>query len=97
MKEPIKVHLNLVPQRVPPANTGFALYMYRQFMSSLCTSAQVCAGTLPAVDTAGTAGICIQVCAGIGTGTGTDFRTGTVKFGKFGTSIPVPENSISPG
>ena len=35
--------------------------------------------------TAGTAG------TGIGTGTGADFRTGTGRFGKFGTSIPVPE------
>ena len=61
--------------------------VYVQFMY-----AQVCAGTLPAVYTAGTAGICIQVCAG----TGTDFRTGTGRFGKFGTtSILVPETSVS--
>ena len=55
---------------------------------------QVCADTLPAVYTAGTAGIFIQVCAG--TGTGTDFRTDTGRFGKFGTtSIPAPESSVS--
>ena len=66
---------NYIPQRVPPVNTGFALYMYRQFMSSLCTKAQVCAGT--------------------GTGTGTDFRTGAGRFGEFGTSLPVPETSVS--
>ena len=61
-------------------------------------------GALPAVYTAGTAGIYIQMCArtstGTGTdfrtGTGTDFRTGTGNFGKFGTtSIPVPETSVS--
>ena len=32
---------------------------------------------MPAVYTAGTAGICSQLCAGTGTGTGTNFRTGT--------------------
>ena len=40
---------------------------------------------LPAIYTAGTAGICIQVCAGTSTGTGTYFRTGTGRFGKSGT------------
>ena len=55
----------------------------------------MCVGTLPGVYTAGTAGICIQVCAGTGTGAGTDFRTGTRRLGKFGTtSIPVPKTSV---
>ena len=49
-----------------------------------------------AIYTAGTAGICIEVRAGTGTGTGADIRTGTGRFGKFGTtSIPVPETSVS--
>ena len=39
---------------------------------------------------------CIQVCAGTGTGTATDFRACTGRFGKFGTpSIRVPETSVS--
>ena len=68
--------------------------MYRQFMSVLCTLAQVCTSTLRAVYIASTPGICIQVCAG--TGIGIDLRTGTGRFGKFGTtSIPVPETSVS--
>ena len=70
--------------------------MYRQFMSSSCTLAQVCVGILPSVYTAGTAGICIQVCAGAGTGTDTDFRTGTGRFRNGGTtSIPVRQTSVS--
>ena len=36
IKEPFTIQLNHLPQRVPPVNTRFALYMYRQFMSSLC-------------------------------------------------------------
>ena len=35
--QPIILHFNDIPQRVSPANTGFSLYMYRQFMPSLCT------------------------------------------------------------
>ena len=76
--EPIKTHFNFIPQRVPPANTGFALYRYRQFVSRLCTKARVSAGTLPAVYTAGTSGICIHVCAGTGIGTGTYFPDASV-------------------
>ena len=61
--------------------------VYVQFMY-LCASVR---GYLPAVYTAGTAGICIQACSG--TGTSTEFRTGTGRFGKFGTtSMPVPEH-----
>ena len=41
---------------------------------------------LPTVYTAGIAGICIRVCAGTGTGTGAEFRTGTGRFGKFRTT-----------
>ena len=37
LKEPNVIQSNHIPQRVPPANTIFAVYMYRQFMSSLCT------------------------------------------------------------
>ena len=66
-------------------SAAFALYVYRQLMSSSCTWAQVCAGTMPAVCTAGTAGTCIQVCAGTDTGSGKDYRTGSGRFGKFGT------------
>ena len=66
----------------------------------------MCVGTLAAVYTADTAGICIQVSAGTGTDTG--FCTGTGRFGEFGagtgnlgefgtTSIPEPETSANSG
>ena len=56
----------------------------------------MCACTLPAVYTTGTAGICTQVCASVGTGTDTDLGTGTGRLGMFDTtSTPAPETLIS--
>ena len=96
IKPQIRIRFNYMPQRVLPTNIRFALYMYRQFMPSLCTKAQVCAGTRPEVYTARTAGIWIQVYAGTSTGNCTAFRTGAERVGKFGTtSVPVPETSVS--
>ena len=79
---------------MPPADTGFSLYMYRQFMSScLCTKAPVCAGTGTAVYAAGAAVIPIKVSVPVQTfvpvpdasASSYDINTGTGNFRKFGT------------
>ena len=85
--KPIKVKFILLPQRVPPANTGFALYMYhRQFMSRLCTQAPVCVGALPAyiyiyIYTASIAGIYLFKCVPVPV--------------PVQTFVPVPDASVS--